>query len=284
MTRVCWAALALAFAAAHEPEDPRRRRKCREVLGALGHVSVRTVEDEIGDRTSAVERPRYACQMLAPYGRFVDQQDAAKPPVFWLEIPKCGSTTIKTWLHAPTTQNKRNRLFSIQKSFAVVREPLVRFLSGYGTIRARLRHAGARALAPFNDTSASERELFERFVELVTTEGDALCTSRPKDECVWFHVMSQMWFLEFHTAREIDYILRVESLQTDLDAMLAEVHLNVSETTLPKLNTHEGNFDLNSLVSQAPEAIKKILHHLRQDYACLEYPTPAPQRTKTLNK
>ena len=128
-------------------------------------------------------------------------------PAFFLEIPKTGSTTLKRWLGRPFAENKRNKRFEIHRSFTVVREPLQRFLSGYGTVRHRASRSGH--WWPFN-TTMSEPEKFEAFVDLLRREGDGLVTNRPKEGCLWFHVMSQPWFLELLN-RPIDRVLRLEA-------------------------------------------------------------------------
>ena len=256
-------------------KDPRDRPECRDVYGARGLHSVTTVEDVISGRGPEDARPLYECRIKSPYGRFVDALDGG-PPVFFLEIPKTGSTTIKSWLHAEYAENKRNARFDVRQSFTVVREPLARFLSGYGTVR----HRGERYW-PFNETRFSEAEKFERFVVMLSAEGDRLATQRPKDRCLWYHAFSQMWYFEFLPQRKVNYVLRLETLEADLEHMLRAMPLVAKNATLlpelpPRKNTREGNFDSTELRAASPGGIRKAMAYLKQDYACLGYPPADP--------
>lgn len=254
--------------------DPRTQKTCREFYGARGDRSVVTTEDRIARRGASTPRPAYECTRGAPYGRFVDASDG--PPVWYHEIPKCGSTTVKAWLRALHAQNKRNKQFEVARSFAVVREPLDRFLSGYGTVRHR-----GRDHWPFNDTNADEATTFERFVKLLLREGDALATARPTERtgCLWYHVFSQMWFLEL-APRPLDRVLRLEGLANDLPELLRTFPLvgpdnaSLPAALPPRHNTAEGNFDTRTLRTASPSGVALALRYLAQDYACLGYPLP----------
>ncbi len=252
--------------------DPRALHSCRTVYGARGEYSVVTTEDAIRGKSA---RPAYVCDLKAPYGRFVDVAGGSDP-VFFLEIPKTGSTTLKRWLGRPFAENKRNKRFEIGRSFAVVREPLQRFLSGYGTVRHRASRGNAHW--PFN-TTMSEPQKFEAFVDLLRREGDGLVTRRPKEGCLWFHVMSQTWFLELLN-RPIDRVLRLESLEADLKVLLRDLPLldprneTLKPSLPPKQNTVEGNFDTRTLLRTSPRGVQKALMYLRQDYECLGYEVP----------
>jgi len=266
------AVLVATAVAAMDIGDPRALHQCRAVYGARDEYSVVTTEDAIGGRGAKDARPQYACDLKHPYGRFVDVADGTAP-VFFLEIPKTGSTSVKHWLQRPFAENKRNKAFDVHRSFTVVREPLQRFLSGYGTVR----HRAARHW-PFN-ASMSEADTFEAFVDLIRSEGDRLVTSRPKEGCVWFHVMSQTWFIEL-LERPIDRVLRLERLEEDLalllrDFPLLDPHNHTLSASLPsRANTVEGNFDTLTLLRTSPRGIRNALAYLRQDYACLGYEAP----------
>ena len=268
-------ALAAAAAAASRSKDPRNREACA-IYGARGAYSVVTTEDRIAGRGPGAPRPAYDCTLKAPYGRFADAAGGG-PPIFFLEIPKAGSTTVKAWLRQESATNKRNARFDVRKSFTVVREPLARFLSGYGTVR----HRGAHHW-PFN-TTLPESDKFERFVDLLSAEGDGLALHRPKERCLWYHAFSQLFFFEFLPGKKVDDVLHLETLETDLARMLAATPLAADNRTLapalpPRMNAREGNFDTSTLRASSPDGIRKALRYLQQDYACLGYAEPrAPE-------
>jgi len=154
----------------------------------------------------------------------------------------------------------------VARSFAVVREPLDRFLSGYGTVRHR-----GRDHWPFNDTNADEATTFERFVKLLLREGDALATARPKERtgCLWYHVFSQMWFLEL-APRPLDRVLRLEGLANDLPELLRTFPLvgpdnaSLPAALPPRHNTAEGNFDTRTLRTASPSGVALALRYVRR--------------------
>jgi hypothetical protein len=79
-------------------KDPRHYSKCRAVFGASDtSISVNTVEDyiasELGERSPRVRK----CSMLFPYGGFAYPTNNFSLSILWVEIPKCATTTIKTW-------------------------------------------------------------------------------------------------------------------------------------------------------------------------------------------
>ena len=115
----------------------------------------------------------------------------------------------------------------------------------------------------------SEPEKFEAFVDLLRREGDGLVTNRPKEGCLWFHVMSQTWFLEL-LGRPIDRVLRLESLEADLKVLLRDLPLldprnqTLKPSLPPKQNTVEGNFDTRTLLRTSPRGVRKALMYLRR--------------------
>jgi hypothetical protein len=321
-------------------DDPRQQRACHEVFGVFpAHTAasprLRTVEDEIAGRAMAPAlghrlRGRMGpCAM--PYGLLANttRGHARGERVFYVEVPKAGSSTVKEILeksfgatHALPAQ-RSNAPFGVdERAFTVVREPLERLISGYGTLIARLttvereraRRPAGDARRPAGERSAPSSQLrggrggavarFERFVELLTTRGDALLREdqgvRPYG-CLWGHVMSQMWFLA-PFAGEIEYVAHVEELEPDLEHIRTRFALApyparrdapdgarsgasarargapYSQWSGNSKNAREGAAvhapTKEELMRHAPRALARLVHYLRQDYACLQYPVP----------
>lgn len=245
--------------------DPRSQEDCRAVFGAFSKWSVRTVEDEIKNRTDAKNRPVRLGG--APYGTLLNQT----PQVLWVQNPKAGSSSLKDVLR----QNKFNLdlVHADAKAFFVARDPLDRFLSGYGTIRAR-----AGRLKPFDEKGASEVDLFRKFVDLQTSLGELSFKLPGQFPYTYHHAFSQMAFLEAYP-REVQYILRLETINEDLAELKRNINLPCCEKGLPRRNRNEGGrfqkINQTELRQLAPDAVAKIVHYLRQDYICFGYPLPA---------
>mmetsp|Transcript_24358 Transcript_24358/g.54927 ORF Transcript_24358/g.54927 Transcript_24358/m.54927 type:complete len:412 (+) Transcript_24358:193-1428(+) len=291
--------------------DPRLKRTCQSVFGtrsvSRSFASVNTVEDVIAANKSAGEafineptssqqlkaRKELAanirglrgvshCGLLHPYGRFV------RDSVLYLEIPKVSTTSMKNYL--PLCKAKgygegdflspfgaHSPIFSTrQRAFVIVREPLERFLSGYGTVRSRVLSRKDRRVLPYE----MEVARFVDFVRVVADEGAFVMARQPPKNCKWCHILSQMWFIEMYP-RRIDFVLRLEKLEADLALLKVHIpaislpagppiHRNVNSTT----SHAPGGLRPSELKRAAPDAIGVILEYLKQDYACLGYPNP----------
>ena len=272
----------LAFA-----QDPRSLPQCREVFGAWSNYSVRTVEDVLASRRSPDSRHWL---MGNPYGVLIDNvtsyDEGRNIPLIYVEIPKAGSSTMKATLgsckHRFQLVNKVFRMTSDIVSrgaiaFAIVREPLERFLSGYATIRHRIGDG-----KPFAETM-SELQRFQTFVDLLTSMGEGVLklplpigpSGQEIYRHVWFHTFSQMWFLE-QFPHEVRHILHLETIEADIAALGRRVQLPVCKHFM-SANAREGGSMVNRsmLRAEAPDAISKVVDYFRQDYACLGYEPPA---------
>jgi len=262
------------------PADPRLSEACRRFHGAWASPSaidviVRTVEDTVANRSAPsyrrLRQPFGTCDM--PYGRL------AQGGNFYLEVPKTGSTTMKSRFKdgaSATDDLPPGFPRSVTKSFVFVREPLARMLSGYGTPVKRLKSRLLRRSWPAFMFETNEALRFKGFVDMLTSHTDEVLASEANNvDCVWQHVMSQMWFFNNYPA-EITFVARMEQLEAELAAI--SLHLNVSFGTKGNSNVNEGDLDgvdVQHLSRTVPHAVAKLLAHLSQDYECLQYPVPS---------
>jgi len=260
--------------------DPRLSEACRRFHGAWASppttdVIVRTVEDAVANRSGPFGRrlrqPFGTCDM--PYGRLAQGDN------FYLEVPKTGSTTMKARFKdgaSATDDLPPGFPRSVTKSFVFVREPLARMLSGYGTLVKRLKRRLLRRSWPAFMFETNEALRFKGFVDMLTSHTDEVLASKANNvDCVWQHVMSQMWFFNNYPA-QITFVARMEQLEAELAAI--SLHLNVSFGTKGNSNVNEGGLDVvdvQHLSRTVPHAVAKLLAHLSQDYECLQYPVPS---------
>ena len=165
-------------------------------------------------------------------------------------------------------------------AFAIVREPLERYMSGYATIRARV---GNRP--PFDTANHTEVDHFRWFVQLQTSRGEGMLSELPaiaRYPHVWYHTFSQMFFLEAYP-REVRHILHMESIDADFRELKRSVDLGCCANGLPHQNADEGGLQVDraQLKEKAPDAIAMLLRYLRQDYVCLGYQLPLSLRRST---
>ena len=279
--------------------DPRLRVECRDFFGVFADARVRTVEDEIAGRRSRpghyLRAPLGPCPM--PYGRLINSS------VFYVEVPKAGSTTVKSAFGVFDQDWSEDDAVAVSgagaapRAFAVVREPLDRILSGYGTLISRLlkmAHLDATwpaspLFAALLDKDADAIARFEAFAELLTSRGDGLLTepharAPTPHVCVWRHVLSQMWYLAMWRG-EIEYVARLENLDDELATVGERFGLAADDGRgrRPKReNEREGNAlsprdrlpPIAELVRRAPRAVARLVEYLRHDYACLGFELP----------
>ena len=74
-------------------------------------------------------------------------------------------------------------------------------------------------------------------------------------------------------------MLRLETLTADLGALRARLNLtlrrdNAGREVDRQKNAREGAVNVTALRVAAPDAIRKLVAYLRQDFVCLGYPEP----------
>merc|ERR1712187_297534 len=105
------------------------------------------------------------------------------------------------------------------RSFAVVRNPLDRFVSGFSTL---MKGAHGKMAYNCNHTNFSflldleEPQLTDAFVDLLVSEGDAYCDRLC--HCFAQHVLSITWFTNLWPG-SLDLVIRQETLDVDMDKL-----------------------------------------------------------------
>lgn len=313
--------------------DPRLRPKCLNFFGKPANWSSwRVVEDDIArreptgnDTESAVNcglGVRWQVFPKRPSTGYASVCDPRKwhklPPgacsTLAMLIPKCGSTSMRQllryWLKHYSDLRARELPLGempgrLSGSFVVVRDPLVRLISAYGTMKERASRQPTSVvykLYPFL-RHADEAARFSHFAHLLRTQGDRLlwmeaqefgscannkCTdvekasgrcTRRESPLVWMHAMSQMYYLQSYPY-PFDYVAHLETV----DADLAEVEKKFRFGTIfsdetqrnmrgnnktSRANANQGRLNMTRLLLEAPAAVADLLHYLRHDYACL---------------
>ncbi|KAJ8603612.1 hypothetical protein CTAYLR_004842 [Chrysophaeum taylorii] len=262
----------LGFRYSRFHRDPRLGPVCGSVFGFMGSFSVRTVEDAIAGRTRASERPDYRDSIAEFF------ESTTREPVFYAQVPKTGSTTMKSFGQTKKSKVKRN-LDAHVRAFTVVRDPLRRFLSGYGTLRHRcFFDKECVNSAPFFKNHSNEEDRFRSYVDYLIAHGDGVLDlhNPPGLKTMWWHTLSVMWFLE-QFSWLFDFILHLENLDAEVHELAKYLPLKVVNQghKLPKNNVKEGPIDPARFLVTAPDACQKIVdHYLYQDYVCLQYPKP----------
>ena len=228
--------------------------------------------------------PGAPCGLNAPFGKVAVAADGRL--VQYAEIPKTGSSSIKAVLVLKRFgAGDRAGGFAAPPrgapAFAVVREPLERFLSGYGTVLHRGRpQLEAAGLFVAGDSAVAN---FRRYVNFVAAAGDDVgrypSTPPLPEPCLWHHTLPQTWFLDRLWPRELDFVLRLERLDADFAAMRRRLPLKTlarhyGTRTVPRKNPREGGLDLAALRAD-PASRRALRAYLARDYACLGYPQPA---------
>lgn len=132
--------------------DPRMREGCRHFFAPF-NLSIKEHPFDMAVVEDAIPRAALVPKvglLFKPYGRAL-RTTIAGSGVTWVEVPKAGSTTFKRALNTfpePTEKvvhmmrnglGRRAARGQPAPAFAIVREPLARALSAYGTLRDRLK-------------------------------------------------------------------------------------------------------------------------------------------------
>ena len=310
MSRQPWAGVKM------NTTDPRVRPECLNFFGNATWRTWRVVEDQVSRRTASLSNTSYSIK-CAPGSRYqifqrrpsrgyatvCNEKNWPSLPkgacsTLAMLIPKCGSTSIRQvlryWLKHHTTLRSREYpqgelMKRLSGSFVVVREPLTRLLSAYGTIverASRLPGFQMFRLYPFM-RHADEVARFSHFARLLRTEGDRLIMREAREvsacdkEPVWMHAMSQMFYLQAYPY-PFDYVAHLETYDSDLtkiEKMFSFDTIFTDETErnrqgnnkTVRSNARQGqsHMNLTELMLLAPKAVEDLVAYARHDYACL---------------
>ena len=187
-------------------------------------------------------------------------------------------------------------------SFTFVRDPLERMISAFHESASRLKRCPADCILPAFVELARRGQYvdsFRAFVEHLTTSGSdkmmIKCTLKrnrssllwPCHVCALEHAGSQLWHLQMYPY-PIDFVGRVESFEEDMRLLRTRfrgMHTVVNESMLKRI--HSNARDTNGsdfravasvararLTAEAPDAVTRLVRHLRQEYACFPFYTP----------
>lgn len=311
-------AVALCTALGGAAADPRLQDSCRDYFGAppfaRDHALDGIVVEDLGisvrgspshprlNRTRGI--PLAKPMRLAMAGR---APPAAGAPYF-VEVPKSATSSVKAELRLRgVTHNEPLYAASMPVessheafAFSLVREPLARAISAFGTIVTRtsacVRHPRAfrrwarggrlRDVCPPHLYESSLLNKFTAFAEMLHAGN---LTRAGQTVLIYQHAWSQMYYLQLYPF-PLHYVGRLpaswagagQEVQRAMASFDARSGLPTGAGAMRDVavsaNVHEGKFGGVSsswLRANAPKAaLAKIVHYFRQDYACLGYPVP----------
>lgn len=211
------------------------------------------------------------CAYKDLYGRVVVGGDGET--YYFLEIPKTASSTIKSLmnplckygdkktigsgsgcgeLHLPGVSTPED-VKSI-KAFTFMRHPVVRFVSGYGTVVHREKEWKDPELRKL--LTLPEPERFIKFVDKYTKSGLEVLE---KGGVVFTHLLSQTFFLDLWPG-PIDFVGRTEMFQESVNKLSTFLHKNL--TTPKHLTNNEGSLD-KQLLMNASKSIQLVHDYFR---------------------
>lgn len=317
--------------------DPRLNDECRHFfarhenysidLSTPSHPLDMTVIEDLAAGVDLI--PRAADLVFQPYGRILPARlaDSGKqhqgikrrPLVAYVEIPKAGSTSFKTaaglMMHltplaaakARATLTRWKRRNDPMPAFAIVREPLERAISAYGTVRKRFIQAGCggghvapsaggrlpRFACPPWLYERNATAAFSMYVRHLTSgklvHNTALFGRHVKplvpgyNVALPMHAFSQSFFLALFRW-PISRVARLEHLPEHMQ-QIERAHgkllrprgkpIVIAARKAGKRNVNEGGETVYEAVERVPdELLLRLARHYRQDYACLGYPYP----------
>jgi len=155
-------------------------------------------------------------------------------------------------------------------------------VSGYGTLRSRVGNTVAFRDCQWKskDRPGNEIKCYKDFVNLLTRKGEditKLKTKEDRDQNVWNHVLSQMWFIDMYPCK-IDFVLQREDLSQQFMAL--KQHLNIKGTKYDAtkvVNFNESPYNwskqyrVKKRLLEEKNSSEKLRFHYRQDFACFAY-------------
>mmetsp|Transcript_8098 Transcript_8098/g.23833 ORF Transcript_8098/g.23833 Transcript_8098/m.23833 type:complete len:364 (+) Transcript_8098:5-1096(+) len=307
--------------------DPRENPRCRNFYASVynltepQHLRDFAVSEDATLKSQVILHEGH---LFNPYGRLMYALHRSKPgrhaqavrrvPVVWVEIPKCGSTTLKrmtglTPEYGPLVRAEIRAMLARMDArgwppiaFVISRDPLARALSAYGTLRDKLtllcfkeRHVQMpkgsirhRLGCPTWVAEENVTHAFSAYVDFVTLGGLARQAGRGRDFTARYdlevmHAFSQSFYLAIYK-HPIYYVLRLEHLGEDFAAMQAHtgklyagrrVGVGAPISLDPRRAENVNQGGGRSARSVLdPRDLLRLATYYRQDYECMGYPWP----------
>lgn len=260
------------------------------------HMGLNTCPDKhvLGmNEFSSILGGAHCQQQLNKFGKYMTVNGKK---FMYVEILKCGSRTFESMFddadiqdmgvkahdaksHRNVPRFRSERDVADIYSFAMVRHPVTRFISAYGTIMHRIggvvlpcMHPELRQL-----TVMEEPGRFNAFVDMYIRNGTDMissysCGAERLDQCVIGHAFSQTWFMNFWPG-PITQLMHSETLEKDVTVLSEAMG---KPLVIGHHNEHEGTSRSDSdqtrnLLLSQKETIQKLHDYLRSEIVQFGY-------------
>lgn len=211
------------------------------------------------------------CAYSDLYGRVIQGGDGQT--YYFVEIPKTASSTVKSLMNPLCKEGDKKTIgpgsgcgkfkqASLStpedvkniKAFTFLRHPVMRFVSGYGTVVHRQKEWKDPALRALLDLPEPER--FNKFVQRYIRDGLEVLE---KGGVVFTHLLSQTFFLDLWPG-PLEFVGRVELFKESVAKLGQFIHSELRAP--PHLTKNEGSLD-KELILNASQSIQLVHNYFR---------------------